>query len=156
MPAFTPIAAYNFAVAHKMSRATRALEWVFRHRNDEELEEAINDFRDWDPKKDLTTSMRDAIRRGGGNDYDLEHINEWPDAQKALVKTGLVTALDDNLKIKFRWDLTSEAEEETGVVYKGSGDVEIWFYSPEAYILVSPDGQHVTVGVGRQRPHPDW
>ncbi len=72
---------------------------------------------------------------------EIDHVGQWPVAQRETVREALVKVIEDNKPVEFFWDLHDGAVEDTAV----SGDT-ITFLSPRANVRVlGPDNIIVDV-----------
>ncbi len=72
------------------------------------------------------------------SDAELDHIDDWPDGQKDLVREAIVTAAENKRKLQFFWELHSGTDEETDIQgLAGAGTTTIRFRSPRSKLRVS-------------------
>ena len=70
----------------------------------------------------------------------FKHINQWPAAQKERVRKALVHAIENNVKLRFFWELYGGAKEATTITpdpLPTSGTITIIFLSPQSRVRVS-------------------
>jgi hypothetical protein len=106
------------------------------------------------PFTGLPAPFRGALSSLGLSQLELDHIRDWPDAQKERVRKELVRAIGAGDNVKFVWKLHNGSDERTEIRTTGPGTITISFFSPWSkvrppgarYGPVAPDD--VTIDVG--------
>jgi hypothetical protein len=79
---------------------------------------------------------------------ELKHINEWPSEQKEEVRQKLVIALDNNLGIRFFWELHEGTAPATLIRdLGGSSGFLVTFRSPRSLVTLADDDASISVPV---------
>lgn len=119
---------------------TRALQRVFtnssQHKNhahwpDLQVPGALD--------KPLPDWARTELRNQGLTDRDLDHIDDWPDVQKELVRGVLVAAVQTNRVVRFRWELHDGAVSVNDIQNDPDphGPIVVTFRSPRQNLKLS-------------------
>ncbi len=77
---------------------------------------------------------------------EVAHIDSWPKPLKEEIRARLVNAIDGNLQVRFRWKLTTAADEAQDVVTAAFGET-ITFRSPESRVKAQ-GSDDVSISVG--------
>jgi hypothetical protein len=142
MPAGTSWATFNQARLSGVTKTTQALGALYTER-DPALVAALPTA---SPFTGLPAPFRGALSSLGLSQLELDHIRDWPDAQKERVRKELVRAIGAGDNVKF--------DERTEIRTTGPGTITISFFSPWSkvrppgarYGPVAPDD--VTIDVG--------
>lgn len=79
---------------------------------------------------------------------ELQHIDEWPSEQKEEVRKKLVTARDNNLGVRFFWELYEGTAPATVISdLGGSLGFLVTFSSPRSQLTLSDDDATISVPV---------
>ena len=70
---------------------------------------------------------------------ELDHIDEWPAIQKERVRQALVRAIDDDVTVRFSWEIYSGAGPDTAIVDHGAAGIFVTFRSPRARVRLEGD-----------------
>ena len=70
------------------------------------------------------------LKQRGLSTEELEHIRDWPDADKEKVREAVLNAINNNQRVRFAWKLHDESKESTTIETADSGAVTITFFSP--------------------------
>jgi hypothetical protein len=108
-----------------------------------------NSLPDW-AKKELSKS-RGKGKPAGLKPKELEHISEWPLAQRESVRKAIVKAVDGSRSLQFFWELYADENEGTRIQgLTGTGDIMITFLSPRALLTAGKNNKgqwDIKVGV---------
>lgn len=77
---------------------------------------------------------------------EFAHINSWPNDLKEEIRVRLVNAIDGNLQVRFRWKLTTGADEDHDIATAAFGET-ITFRSPESRVKAE-GSDNVSISVG--------
>jgi hypothetical protein len=82
---------------------------------------------------------------------ELEHIDDWDNDLKEMVRLGIVEAVDNSRRMRFYWELVHTLVEVTDVDTSGDNDdIIVTFGTPE--VFVRAQASSVVVGVGSAPP----
>ena len=150
MPAGTSWATFNQARSTGVTKTTQALGTLYTAR-DPALVAALPTA---SPFTGLPAPFRGALSSLGLSQLELDHIRDWPDAQKERVRKELVRAIGAGDNVEFSWKLHDAPDERTIIRNPDPGVITITFYSPWSKVRppearsgpVTPDD--VTIDVG--------
>ncbi len=98
------------------------------------------------PNDTVPVQFKAVLSSWGLRPGEVTHIDHWPPAQRETVRQAMVQSIDDNLSLRFFWDLHQEAEEETASSELETGELSITFLSPRWKVRVlGPDNIVVDV-----------
>jgi hypothetical protein len=142
MPAGTSWATFRKAASTGDTKTTQALKTLYTALNPA----LVAALRTASPFTGLPAPFLGALSSLGLSQLELDHIRDWPDAQKEMVRQAVVTAIGAGDNVEFFWKLHDAAQEQT-TINIAPGVITITFYSPESKVrLVGPDD--VTIDVG--------
>lgn len=86
--------------------------------------------------------MRDLLKRVSDplTDAELDHIDEWPRVHKERVRLALVRAIEDDVAVRFSWEIHSGAAPDTAITDQGTDGIFVTFRSPRARVRLEGDG----------------
>jgi hypothetical protein len=143
MPAGTSWATFNHARLTGDTKTTQALKALYTALNPA-LVAALSTTAS--PFTGLPALFRGALSSLGLSPLELDHIRDWPDADKERVRQAVVTAIGAGDKVEFSWKLHDAPDERTIIRNTAPGVITITFYSPWSKVRpVAPDD--VTIDV---------
>ena len=92
-----------------------------------------------------TWAKNDLVSAGLTAGPEIDHIDDWPADQREEVRSKMVLAIENNLSIRFSWELHDGNDEITDTGELGD-DLSITFRSPKWKVrVVGPDNIVVDV-----------
>ncbi len=119
------------AVNSSMSATTKRLEDLWARRNDPAIKPVIDKLlADPSPYDPLHPSLDpELVGLLALKPKEIEHINNWPQAEKEKVRDALRDAHAAGKAVRFRWELARVADETTETDVTAT-PIEIYFQSP--------------------------
>ncbi|MCI0850075.1 MAG: hypothetical protein J4N26_03850 [Chloroflexi bacterium] len=141
MPDASRMATFNAARRTGLTKTTRALLELFNAKNGALIESMgsgeLSGLPDW---------ARTALASHGLSAGELDHIRDWPDAQKNRARVAVVNAWNSNGKVRFLWKLWDNPKENVQIRTDPNGTVVITFFSPWDKVRVLGE-DNITVDV---------
>ena len=82
------------------------------------------------PFGDLPEPFQTELKQRGLSTEEVEHIRDWPDADKEKVREAVLNAINTNQRVRFAWKLYDDSKESTTIETADSGAITITFFSP--------------------------
>ncbi|MEX0785427.1 MAG: hypothetical protein WD939_02210 [Dehalococcoidia bacterium] len=138
--ASTPVEFAN-ALAERRSNITKALDDLFKRPADLATHPHVGDLR---KSKYLDQTIRqwikdELIARGVTKPREFNHIDAWPKTQKENLRKAMLHAIDNNVKMRFFWELYGGNNEATTIEpspLPSSGTITVTFLSPQSRVRV--------------------
>ena len=126
------------------TNTTQALNALYRARP----EAVVAALSETGPFGGLPDQYLSELKQRGLSTEELEHIRDWPDADKEKVREAVLNAISSDQRVRFAWKLHDESKESTTIETADSGAITITFFSPWSNVrAVGRDD--VTVDVSR-------
>lgn len=142
MPMTSTPKEFTDALAERRSRTTKALDDLFKSPGALSNHPHIGDLRRIGHlNAPLPTWIKNELKaRGVVKPLEFTHINQWPKAQKERLRKAMIHATDNNVKMRFFWELYGGPNEQTIIVpdpLPTSGAITVTFLSPQSRVRVS-------------------
>jgi len=150
--------AFVRAIQTRSTNTTRSLEQLFRRNPNTEGPHPLAS----NPNLDLLSepealnsgpngglpswAKAELVQAGLSAGPEVDHLDNWPADQREAVREKLVEAIEENLSIRFFWELHDGYDEETQDGQLETGDIVLTFRSPKRKVrVVGPDNIIVDV-----------
>ena len=138
--ASTPVEFAN-ALAERRSNITKALDDLFKRPGNLTTHPHAGDLR---TTKYFDQTIRqwmkdELIARGVTKTREFNHIDDWPMGQKESLRKAMVHAIDNDVKMRFFWELYGGNNEATTIEpspLPTSGTITVTFLSPQSRVRV--------------------
>jgi len=138
--ASTPVEFAN-ALAERRSNITKALDDLFSKPGSLATHPHVGDLR---TNRYFDDTVRqwvkdEMIARGVTKTREFNHMDDWPKAQKENLRKAMVHAIDNNVKMRFFWELYGGSNEATTIEpdpLPTSGTITVTFLSPQSRVRV--------------------
>ncbi len=89
----------------------------------------------------LHTWIKNELKaRGVTQPREFTHIDKWPKTHKERLRKAMIHAIDNNVKMRFFWELYGGSNELTKIVpdpLPTTGTITVTFVSPQSRVRVS-------------------
>ena len=138
MPDATSIKKFAKSLKTGKTDVTKALDQLMGERDS--IPAIIAALRSAPTLSPLPDWARQALKDRGVNDKELDHIDNWPDAQKKQrIQQKLIDAIDNNRPVHFFWELHGRDDEDTVMDDPDDdGNITVTFRSPRRKVNVWP------------------
>lgn len=136
MPPFSTLRTFVNSLKSGETNITRSLERLVR--DDKKREK----YREWVDRPNSLDGefppwLRTELVQAGMKEAEIEHIQDWPDSQKEVVRAQISGAVKDKRPLRFGWELYDGKHPKSDVRRDSDQEVRIVFQSPREGVELS-------------------